>query len=93
MSSYNITEYSKKKSRELGVTIKPSTRKGKKIDVYKADKKIASIGDINYLDYPNYIKTKGIEYANIRRDAYRSRHKKDMNVVGSPGFYSSRLLW
>ena len=30
---YNITDYSFEKAAELGLTIKPSTRKGKKIDV------------------------------------------------------------
>lgn len=91
--SYTILEYTKKKARELNVTVKPSSKKNKKIDVFKNDKKIASIGDINYLDYPNYIKRNGIEYANRRRDLYRQRHKKDLNVVGSPGWFANKLLW
>jgi hypothetical protein len=90
---YVITGYTKSQANKLGVTVKPSSKKGKKIDVYKADKKIASIGDINYLDYPNYIKTKGKAFANVRREAYRARHKKDMNVVGSPGWLANKLLW
>jgi hypothetical protein len=89
--SYEITEYTKKRARELGVTVKPSTRKDKKIDVYKADKKIASIGAAGMMDYPHYIKTKGIEYANHRRDLYRARHKKDLNQGN--GFWANRLLW
>ena len=32
---------------KIGVTIKPSTRKNKKIDVFKDNKKVASIGDKN----------------------------------------------
>jgi len=49
---YHITNYSKKKAKELNVQIRPSNnpKKKKKIDVYKDDKKIASIGDINYFD-------------------------------------------
>jgi hypothetical protein len=91
---YVISDYTKTQSNKLGVTVKPSTRKGKKIDVFdKADKKIASIGDVNYLDYPGYVKTRGVEYANQRRSAYRARHKKDINVVGSPGWLSGKLLW
>ena len=91
--NYTILDYTFKKARELNVTVKPSSKKNKKIDVFKNDKKIASIGDINYLDYPNYIKRNGLEYANIRREAYRARHKKDLNVVGSPGWLAGKLLW
>ena len=40
--SYKILPYSYKRARKLGVTIKPSRTKGKKIDVYKGQKKIAS---------------------------------------------------
>jgi hypothetical protein len=90
---YVITDYTKSQANKLGVTVKPSSKKGKKIDVYKADKKIASIGDINYLDYPHYIKKNGIEYANRRRELYRVRHKKDINVVGSSGYFANKLLW
>jgi hypothetical protein len=32
---YNITNYTYKKAKKLGVKIKPSTNKTKKIDVYK----------------------------------------------------------
>jgi len=58
---YKITEYTKARAKELGVTVKPSTNKNKKIDVYKSGIKIASVGGINqdgtpYMDYPNYIK-------------------------------------
>lgn len=38
---YNITDYTRKQSKKLGVTVKPSTNKTKKIDVYKKNKKIA----------------------------------------------------
>ena len=65
--SYNITKYTKDKADELGLVVKPSTRKGKKIDVFKNDKKIASIGAQGYSDYPSYLKTHGKEYANERK--------------------------
>jgi hypothetical protein len=90
---YDILEYTRKKARDLGVVVKPSSKKGKKIDVYKADKKIASIGAAGMMDYPHYIKKNGIEFANHRRDLYRTRHKKDINVVGSAGWLSGKLLW
>jgi hypothetical protein len=90
MSSYKITKYSFDKAKELGVTIKPSSNKLKKIDVYKDNKKIATIGDINYDDYPNYIIKKGLEYANERRKLYKIRHKKDKNLNG---YYANKILW
>ena len=87
---YNITSYSYKKAKSLGVDIKPSKNKNKKIDVFKDNKKIVSIGDINYNDYPNYIKDKGITYANQRRKLYLNRHKNDK---GKAGFYAREILW
>jgi hypothetical protein len=91
---YVISDYTKTQSNKLGVTVKPSTRKGKKIDVFdKVGKKIASIGAAGMMDYPSYIKEKGMAYANVRRTLYRQRHKKDLNVVGSPGWLSGKLLW
>jgi hypothetical protein len=56
---YKIKDYSYKKAKELGVEIKPSKIKNKKIDVIKQGKIIASIGDKNYKDYPTYIQDKG----------------------------------
>jgi hypothetical protein len=91
--SYKITDYSYKQAKKLGVQIRPSVYKNKKIDVFKDDIKIASIGDVNYLDYPTYIETKGKKYADERRKLYKIRHKKDINVKNSNGFFSSRLLW
>lgn len=92
---YEITEYTKKKAKQLGVTVKPSDNKKKKIDVYKDNKKIASIGNIDYGDYPTFLQTKGKGkvYADERRRMYKIRHKKDINVIGSNGFYANALLW
>ena len=90
---YTITDYSKKQAQKLGVSIKPSTNKNKKLDVFKEDKKIASIGAIGYNDYPTYIKTHGINYANERRVLYKKRFEKTQNIVGSNSWYASRILW
>lgn len=90
---YNITEYSKLQAKKLGVEIKPSTRKDKKIDVFKNDKKIASIGGKGYKDFPTYIKEKGIDYAKERRKLYKERHEKDRHKTGSAGFYADKILW
>lgn len=90
---YEIKPYTFNQARKFGVTVKPSTRKGKKIDVFKDDKKIASIGALGMGDYPTYTKQKGKAYADERRKLYKIRHLKDSQVAGSPGFYSSNLLW
>lgn len=71
--SYTITEYSKKQAKKLGVEIKPSTRKGKKIDVFKNNEKVASIGQKGMGDFPTFKKTKNKQYADKRRKAYRAR--------------------
>lgn len=91
--SYTITNYSKKRARELGVVIKKSKNKKKKIDVFKNNKKIASIGAMGYGDYPTFKKTKGKEFANKRRIAYKKRHQKNRVVKGSNGYYADRILW
>jgi len=90
---YHITNYTKQKAKELNVNVKPSTNKNKKIDVFKNNKKIASIGSIKNFDYPNYIIKNGLEYANERRKLYRIRHNKDRNIKNSNGFYADKLLW
>jgi hypothetical protein len=89
--SYKITDYSYKQAKKLGVQIRPSVYKNKKIDVYKNDIKIASIGDIRFLDFPTYIEEKGKKYADSRRKLYKIRHKNDINE--GAGFYSNKILW
>ena len=90
---YNIKNYTKEKAKKLNVTIKPSTNKKKKIDVFKDNKKIASIGAIGYSNYPTYIENKGIKYADERRKLYKIRHSKDLKQIGSNGYYANKLLW
>jgi hypothetical protein len=91
--AYNITKYTKDQAKKLGVEVKVSSVKGKKIDVFKDGKKIASVGAIGYSDYPTYTKTKGKAYADERRRLYKIRHSKDRNVRGSDGYYADKLLW
>ena len=52
--AYKIRTYSKSQAQKLGVDIKPSKTKGKKIDVFKAGKKVASVGALGMNDYPTY---------------------------------------
>jgi len=91
---YRITSYTKGKAKSLGVIIKPSTVKGKKIDVFnKKGDKLASIGAIGYGDYPTFVRKKGLEYADSRRRMYKIRHEKDRHKAGTAGYYADKLLW
>jgi len=91
-NSYRISSYTRNKAHKLGVDVKPSTRKGKKIDVFKNGKKIASIGAIGYNDFTTFSRQSKAK-AKARQKAYHSRHRKDEKKTGSPGYYASRLLW
>lgn len=86
---YSILPYSKAKAKELGVVIKPSKKKNKKIDVL-TENGIISIGDKRYKDYPTYKKFDGTPTAEFHRRLYHARHKKD---TGLAGFYAKNLLW
>lgn len=89
---YEIKNRSKQRAKELGVEIKPSKVKNKKIDVFKDNKKVASIGDKRFSDYVTYLE-KDKKLAEERRKLYNVRHKKDKDKVGSAGYYASRILW
>jgi hypothetical protein len=96
--AYKITNYTKSKAKQLGVEVKPSKNKTKKIDVFKLGKKVASVGAKGMNDYPTYMeleKKKKVEKgtANKRRRLYKIRHKKDKDVKGTAGFYADKLLW
>jgi len=96
--AYNILPYSFRKAKELGVVIKPSSNILKKIDVFRAGKKVASIGARGMNDYPTYLakEKKGSYekgYANKRRKLYKDRHEKDRKVVGGAGYYADKILW
>lgn len=90
---YEITDYTKTQAKKLGVDVKPSSNPKKKIDVFKNNLKIASVGGSGYKDYPTYIKSNGMVYANERRKLYKIRHNKDLKKEGSAGFYANKLLW
>ena len=91
--AYTITKYSRKKAKQLGVTIKKSKIKGKKISVFKKGKKITDIGALGYSDFPTYTKTKGKVYANKRRKLYKIRHEKTRKKKGSRSYYADKILW
>tara|TARA_R110000822_G_scaffold12486_3_gene45151 strand:- start:269 stop:547 length:279 start_codon:yes stop_codon:yes gene_type:complete len=90
---YTITSYSRKQAKKIGVTIKKSKVKGKKIAVFKKGKKVADVGALGYKDFPTYTKTKGKVYANKRRKLYKIRHQKTRTKKGSRSYYADRILW
>ena len=75
------------KAAKIGVSIRPSTLKNKKLDVYNKDgDKVASVGDLRYSDYNQHGDAK-------RRILYKARHEKHRHIVGTPSYYADRLLW
>lgn len=79
-----------------GYTIKVSTRKNKKYDVFKDDKYITSFGDKRYQHYKDLIGYyKNLDHNDTkRRDNYRSRHKNDkINDPDYAGYWAYNYLW
>ena len=92
---YKITEYTKDQADELGVVVKPSTKKNKKIDIFdKRDGQyITSVGQLGYMDYPTYLKQYGRQIADKRREAFYKRFGKKAEKPYTNAFYASKLLW
>ena len=88
-SPVGSTEYMRRaraKAKSLGVTVVKSSRKGKKLDVMKNGKRVASIGAIGYDDFLSHGDPE-------RRRRYKIRHEKNRHIVGSAGYYADRILW
>ena len=101
---YTITPYTYKKAKQLGLVVKPSTNKTKKIDIYKQLRLrsrargqqlrlIASVGAYGMNDFPTYIQKRGLKYAKTRRRLYRMRHERDRHIKWSRGWLADKLLW
>lgn len=89
---YEITDWTKKRAKELGYKVKPSSNKLKKIDVFKDDKKVGSVGAKSYGDYGTYLKTKGKDFADNKRKGYLARTKW-CDKAGSNCRLARDLLW
>ena len=96
--AYRIKRYTYQQAKKLDVEVKPSSVKGKNIDVFKNGDKVASVGALGMNDYPTYLEKerdgkveKGT--ANRRRKAYKMRHEKDRHEKGTRGYYADKLLW
>ena len=90
--SYKILKQQTAAAKKLGVIIKPSTVKGKKIAVFKKGEKVADIGALGYGDYWTYYSADPY-LAREKRKAYQARHNGEQNKIGSPGFYAWYILW
>lgn len=90
---YRIKQYTKNRALQIGVEVKPSKVKGKKIDVFRRGKKIASIGAIGYGDYPTFLEKKGKVFAEKRRKLYKLRHGKTRKIKWSNSWLADNLLW
>jgi hypothetical protein len=86
---YPIKSYQVAQAKKLGLTIKPSTKGNFKLDVFKDDKYLTSIGHKDYKDYATYLEEYGKAYADERRRLYKLRHKKE----GVRGQLASAILW
>ena len=73
---YEITQYTKNQAKKHDVIVKPSLKKGKKIDVIKNNNIIASIGSLGYSDNPNNVKTHVINYAKNRQKLNKTRKRQ-----------------
>ena len=90
--TYIILPFTREKAKELGLDIRVSTKKNKKIDIFLPNK-IISIGAAGFYDYPHYLKDYGKEIADEKNKAYIKRHRRDLHIKGTAGFYAARLLW
>lgn len=96
--SYKILPYTQKKAKTLSVIVKPSKVKGKKIDVFKNGKKIASVGALGYKDYPTYLdlekKGKLVKgTSKSKRRSYKARHQNNRTKKWTNGWLADQLLW
>ena len=79
--SYQIKPAQRRRASAIGVSIKPSKVKGKKLDVFKGDKKVASIGALGMGDFETF---KKIEESNqkikdMAKERNRQREIDDLN--------------
>lgn len=90
---YSISKKQYDLAKEIGVIIKPSQRKNKKIDIYGMDNEYhTSIGDIRFFDYFSYLETHGKDFADNRRRLYDIRTKKGLSI-GSRNWFARAILW
>lgn len=85
---YVITPHTYKQAKKLGLTVQPSKKANKKIDVYKDGQYIDSVGQTGYKDYGMYLQ-EDKTLAETRRRLYYQRHTQDTQRE----HLASLLLW
>ncbi len=86
MPTYDLA-IAKRNAAKIGVSVKPSKNKNKKLDVFSKDgKKLASIGSKYYYDYT-------ITRDKKKQKAYKARFAKTRNKIGTPSYFADRILW
>ena len=101
MSNYKIKPLQLKNAKKIGVEIKPSTNKRKKIDVFKDGKKVGSIGAMYpdgkpYKDYATYLTLLPKKEADKKRSNYLKRHAKEPKMKDGKrtnSYYADVILW
>jgi len=90
---YHITDYTLDKAKRIGLEVRPSTKKNKKIDVYYQGLYVDSVGQVGYKDFPTYLKEDGLEVALHHQKLYKIRHRKGI-LQGQVGeILADYLLW
>lgn len=74
------------------IEVKPSTRKGKKLDVYFEGKFIKSIGQAGAMDYHQYLEINK-ELADRKRLNYFRRHQKGIEAGHLGEILAWAILW
>ena len=86
MPTYDLA-VAKANAAKIGVKVKPSKNKNKKLDVFDKDgKKLASIGSKYYYDYT-------ITRDKKKQKSYLARFAKTRVKVGSPSYFAWKILW
>lgn len=96
--SYPINAEIKRRAKAMGITVKASKNKDKKLDAYKDNVFQNSFGAKGYKDYHLYKKEDGVSVANQKRKQYKQRHEKDRHVKYrngklTSGWLADKLLW
>jgi hypothetical protein len=91
---YRILPYTYEKAKQMDLQVFPSGNPKYKIEVYDKNGLFLFYGgSASYSDYPHYIQSHGVDYADNRRRLYHIRHKKEIDKVGSRGAVIASLLW
>ena len=93
---YKIKQIQIDKANKIGVTIKPSENKKKKVDIFKNGLKVGSIGAMGYKDYGTYLEELSKKEADKKRKNYLARHSKEAKTKDGKktnSYYADKILW